>query len=107
MRAMHERRYQHVRDLHEAGVRLLLGSDAGGTIAHGRLPDEAAEVARAGVPAADVVAAASWRAREFLGAPGLEEGAPADLVVYPADPRQDVAVLRAPRAVVLRGRLVG
>nr|WP_297425544.1 amidohydrolase family protein [uncultured Actinotalea sp.] len=105
MRAMHERRYQHVRDLHEAGVRLLLGSDAGGTIAHGRLPDEAAEVARAGVPAVDVVAAASWRARELLGAPGLEEGAPADLVVYPADPRQDVAVLRAPRAVVLRGRL--
>jgi imidazolonepropionase-like amidohydrolase len=106
MRRMHERRYAHVRDLHDAGVRLLLGSDAGGTIAHGRLPDEAAEVVRAGVPAADVVAAASWRARDFLGAPGLDEGAPADLVVYPADPRQDVRVLAAPDAVVLRGRVV-
>lgn len=106
MRRMHERRYEHVRDLHEAGVRLLLGSDAGGTIAHGRLPDEAAEVARAGVPPADVVAAATWRAREFLGVPGLEEGAPADLVVYPTDPRDDVAVLRSPVAVVLRGRRV-
>ncbi|WP_225754064.1 amidohydrolase family protein [Actinotalea sp. Marseille-Q4924] len=106
MRRMHERRYEHVREMHEAGVRLLLGSDAGGTIAHGRLPDEAAEVARAGVPAADVVAAASWRAREFLGVPGLQEGAPADLVVYPADPREDVRVLAAPDAVVLRGRVV-
>jgi imidazolonepropionase-like amidohydrolase len=106
MRRMHERRYAHVRDLHDAGVRLLLGSDAGGTIAHGRLPDEAAEVVRAGVPAADVVAAASWRARDFLGAPGLDEGAAADLVVYPADPRQDVRVLAAPDAVVLRGRVV-
>ena len=106
MRRMHERRYQHVREMHEAGVRLLLGSDAGGTIAHGRLPDEAAEIARAGVPAADVVAAASWRARAFLGVPVLEEGAPADLVVYPTDPREDVRVLGAPDAVVLRGRLV-
>lgn len=106
MRRMHERRYEHVRDLHDAGVPLLLGSDAGGTIEHGRLPDEAAEVVRAGVPAADVVAAASWRARDFLGAPGLDEGAPADLVVYPADPRQDVRVLAAPDTVVLRGRVV-
>lgn len=106
MRRMHARRYEHVRDLHDAGVRLLLGSDAGGTIAHGRLPDEAAEVVRAGVPAAEVVAAASWRARELLGVPGLEEGASADLVVYPSDPRDDVAVLGAPSAVVLRGGLV-
>lgn len=106
MRGMHERRYAHVRDLHDAGVRLLVGSDAGGTIAHGRLPDEAAELVRAGVPAAEVVAAASWRARDFLGVPGLAEGAPADLVVYPADPREDVGVLGAPDAVVLRGRVV-
>lgn len=106
MRRMHARRYEHVRDLYDAGVRLLLGSDAGGTIAHGRLPDEAAEMALAGVPAADVVAAASWRAREFLGVPGLEEGAPADLVLYPTDPRRDVRVLAAPTAVVLRGRVV-
>ncbi len=30
---MHARRYEQVRDLHEAGVRLLVGTDAGGTIA--------------------------------------------------------------------------
>lgn len=106
MRAMHERRHTHVRELWEAGVQLLVGTDAGGTIEHGRLPDEAAALVAAGVPAADVVAAASWRARAFLGVPSLAEGEPADLVVYPADPRDDIEVLAHPRAVVLRGSVV-
>jgi imidazolonepropionase-like amidohydrolase len=104
MRRMHARRYEHVRDLHAAGVPLLMGSDAGGTIPHGSLPAELAEVARAGVPAADVVGFASWRARRILGVPGIEEGASADVVVYDADPRQDTDVLARPHAVVLRGQ---
>nr|WP_148234516.1 amidohydrolase family protein [Cellulomonas flavigena] len=106
MRTMHARRYDHVRDLHDAGVRVLVGTDAGGTISHGRIADEAAEMARAGIPAHDVVAAASWRTREWLGVPGIAEGASADVVVYDTDPRADVAVLAAPRAVVLRGARV-
>ena len=37
--------------------------------------------------------AASWRAREWLGwNPGLVEGAPADFVVYPRNPLEDVSV---------------
>ncbi len=103
MRRMHARRAQQVRDLHDAGVPLLVGTDAGGTIAHGRIADEALAMAHAGVPAAAVVAAASWRTRTWLGLPGLVEGESADLVVYDADPRRDVRVLSAPRAVVLRG----
>lgn len=106
MRAMGERRYAHVRDLHDAGVRVLVGTDAGGTIGHGRIADEAAEMARAGIPAHDVVAAASWRTREWLGVPGIAEAESADVVVYGADPRKDVGVLAAPAAVVLRGRRV-
>lgn len=35
--------------------------------------------------------------------PTLEEGGPADLVVYPEDPRRDLGVLRAPSRIVLRG----
>src|SRR5690606_31085055 len=105
MREMHERRYEQVRAFHEAGVPLLMGSDAGGTIAHGSLPAELAEVVRAGVPVHDVVAAASWRGREILGVPGIHEGAPADVVVYADDPREDVTVLTRPEAVVLRGEL--
>ncbi|MEN0129467.1 MAG: amidohydrolase family protein [Brevundimonas sp.] len=103
MRAMGERRYEHVRNLHEAGVPVLVGTDAGGTIGHGRIADEAIEMSRAGIPAREVVAAASWRTRAWLGAAGIEEGASADVVVYSDDPREHIEVLRAPRSVVLRG----
>ena len=106
MRAMHVRRFDHVRAMFAAGVPLLVGTDAGGTIGHGNLPAEAALLVQAGIPAAEVLAIASWRARAFLRAPALEEGAPADVVVYPADPRADIAVLATPRHVVLRGSLV-
>lgn len=106
MRRMHARRYQHVRNLFDAGVRLLVGTDAGGTIAHGRLPEEVLELVRAGIPAPDAVAFATWRTRAYLRRPGIEEGAPADVVVYPEDPRRDVGVLARPRAVVLRGNVV-
>ncbi|WP_448059960.1 amidohydrolase family protein [Cellulomonas hominis] len=106
MRALHARRHQHVRDLHEAGVRVLVGTDAGGTIGHGAVAAEAAELVRAGIPAPDVVAAASWRTRVWLGVDALSEGASADLVVYDRDPRADITALAAPSAVVLRGQQV-
>ena len=51
---------------------------------------------RPGCP--DALAAASWAARDVAGAAGVEEGAPADVVVYAADPRADPAVLAPPRA---------
>ena len=57
-------------------------------------------------PQADVIAQASWRAREWLGWPGLTEGAPADLVVYAEDPRVDLATLGQPRRTILRGHVV-
>lgn len=106
MRRLHARRYEQVRALHVAGVPLLVGTDAGGTLGHGMVAQEAAEMVRAGVPAADVVAAASWRARSFLGADTLTEGASADLVVLGEDPREHIAALAAPSAVVLRGQRV-
>ncbi len=106
MRRLHTRRYEQVRQFWETGVPLLVGTDAGGTLGHGLLPREAAEIVKAGVPAAEVVAVASWRAREFLGADTLTEGASADLVVYADDPRDDIRALAAPAHVVLRGRRV-
>lgn len=102
MHRMYERRYEHVRDMHEAGVTLLVGTDAGTSIAHGDLAREAAEMARC-MPAAEVVAAATWRARRFLGAPILEEGDPADLVVLTADPREDVGAMAAPSMIFVGG----
>jgi imidazolonepropionase-like amidohydrolase len=60
----------------------------------------------AGIPAVDVLASASWAAREWLGFAGLVEGGLADLVVYPSDPRADLRVVRHPQRIVLRGQVV-
>ncbi|HEV2087532.1 MAG TPA: amidohydrolase family protein, partial [Cryptosporangiaceae bacterium] len=59
-----------------------------------------------GMAPLDVLAAGSWKARTWLGLPGIEEGGLADLVVYDTDPRHDLGVLTAPRRIVLRGRVV-
>jgi imidazolonepropionase-like amidohydrolase len=106
MRRLHERRYDTVRSAWDAGVPVFVGTDAGGSLPHGLVAEEVAELVRAGIPAADAVGAASWTARSWLGRPGIEEGAPADLVVYDTDPRKDVTALAAPRRVVLDGRVV-
>lgn len=107
MRALHARRYDTVRAAHEAGIDVFVGTDAGGSLAHGLVAAEVAELVTAGLTPVEALAAATWSARRWLGRPGLAEGASADLVVYPADPRQDVGVLAGPRAVVLRGCVVG
>ncbi|MYT71102.1 MULTISPECIES: amidohydrolase family protein [unclassified Streptomyces] len=107
MRRLYERRYDTVRSAYDAGIPVFVGTDAGGSLAHGLVAGEVAELVRAGVPALDALSATAWGARAWLGRPGLEEGAPADLVVYGADPRADVGVLASPRRVVLRGRVVG
>jgi imidazolonepropionase-like amidohydrolase len=105
MRELHGRRYDTVRAAYEEGVPVFVGTDAGGSLPHGLVGQEVAELVHAGLPRIDAVAAASWSARAWLGRPGLEEGVSADLVVYPADPREDVGVLAHPTAVVLRGRV--
>src|SRR3954449_5378772 len=107
MRRLHEERYETVAAAYEAGGPVFVGTDAGGALPHGLVAQEVAELVRAGLPATSALDAACWGARSWLGRPGLEEGAPADLVVYDDDPREDVAVLAAPRLVVLRGRPVG
>ncbi|AYN42009.1 amidohydrolase [Streptomyces dangxiongensis] len=106
MRRLYERRYDTVRGAFDAGVPVYVGTDAGGSLAHGLVAEEVAELVTAGIPPVRALAATTWSARTWLGRPGLEEGAPADLVVYEADPRADVRVLAAPRRVVLDGRVV-
>lgn len=100
---LHERRHATIGAAHEAGIPIYVGTDAGGSLPHGLVAQECAELERAGMPRLDVLAAATWGARAWLRRPGLEEGASADLVVLPDDPRQDLGVLAAPVAVVLRG----
>ena len=92
---------------YEAGVPIYAGTDAGGSLAHGDIAGEVRELASYGIPAEDALGAASWRAREWLGWNAtLEEGAPADLVVYDANPIDDLSVLDRPTCVMLRGRVV-
>jgi imidazolonepropionase-like amidohydrolase len=105
MLALHARRYATVAAAHEAGIPVFAGTDAGGSLAHGRLADEVRELHAAGLSRSAALDAACWSARRWLGHAGLTEGAPADLVVYDADPRQDLDTLAAPRHVLLRGVL--
>ncbi|MDR1442742.1 MAG: amidohydrolase family protein [Bifidobacteriaceae bacterium] len=99
-------RYSQAKQLHDAGVKLLVGSDESTNIPHGVYCTETDLMALAGIPPEAIMEAASYGARDFLGVPGIEEGASADVVVYASDPRQNVAVLRAPQAIILRGSLV-
>jgi imidazolonepropionase-like amidohydrolase len=96
-----------VRAAYEAGVPIYVGSDAGGGIGHGLAAAEMLALhERGGLSAADALRAGSWGAREWLGFPGLVEGGLADLAVYDTDPREDLRVVRAPRRIVLRGRVL-
>jgi imidazolonepropionase-like amidohydrolase len=105
MRRLHDHRYATVAAAYEAGVPIFVGTDAGGSLPHGLIAREVAELVTAGLSPVAALDAACWGARCWLGRPALEEAAPADLVVYPEDPREDVGVLAHPRAVVLRGRV--
>jgi imidazolonepropionase-like amidohydrolase len=86
-----------------AGMRLLAGTDSRPT---GRVVDEVRAQVAAGVPVEAALAGASWAARQYLGLPGLADGAPADAVVYDTDPRADPGVLEHPARVILRGRVL-
>lgn len=103
---LHRRRYETVRSAYDEGVPVFCGTDAGGSLPHGLLASEVIELHTAGLPRRAALDAACWSARSWLGRPGLTEGAPADLVVHSGDPREDLTVLKDPKAVVLRGKRV-
>jgi imidazolonepropionase-like amidohydrolase len=107
---------KHMRDLYatcypraaaarEAGVPIYAGTDAGSMVAHGRIADEIESLKGIGMTPTEALGAACWDARQWLGRPSLEHGAPADLVCYRDDPRQGPDVLTKPDVVVLRGRV--
>jgi imidazolonepropionase-like amidohydrolase len=103
------RRRLLVGELFKAGARLLAGTDSGidktrpGTSLH----DELDELVASGLTPLDALRAATTWPAEFLERVGeigtVSPGARADLVLVDGDPRDDVGVLRHPRAVMLRG----
>jgi imidazolonepropionase-like amidohydrolase len=106
MLELHERRYATIGAAHEAGIPIYVGTDAGGSLPHGLAAQEVAELHKAGLSRLEALAAGTWAARTWLGRPGIAEGEDADIVVYGADPREDLTVLTDPKGVVLRGRVV-
>ncbi|GAW48627.1 MULTISPECIES: amidohydrolase family protein [unclassified Nocardioides] len=107
MTDLYVRRRDTIMAAYEAGVALYAGSDGGGISRHGNLAGEVIAMTSLGIPAEYALGAASWRAREWLGwNAGLDEGDPADFVVYDANPVENLSVLLRPACVVLRGRIV-
>jgi imidazolonepropionase-like amidohydrolase len=85
----------------QLGVPVFPSTDRIGTVA-----DEVVRFVEFGVDPADALRAATTAARAFLGVPGLEVGAPADVVTYERNPDADPAALRRPAAILLRGRRI-
>ncbi|MBU8809752.1 amidohydrolase family protein [Mycolicibacterium goodii] len=103
MRDLYASCYARVAAAHDAGVPIFAGTDAGGTIAHGRISDEVEALKRIGMTPTAALGAACWEARAWLGRPSLEHGASADLLCFAEDPR--VAGVDHPDLVILRGRI--
>jgi len=105
MRAAIDEQPATVARAHAAGVTVLAGTDAGQG-PHGAIVDQITMLAEAGLPATAAIGAGSWAARRWLGLACLEPGAPADLVLYDADPRADLDVLRRPALIAMDGQLI-
>jgi imidazolonepropionase-like amidohydrolase len=104
MRDLYARCPERIGAAREAGVPIYAGSDAGSLIAHGRVTDEVEALKGIGMSPTEALGAACWDARRWLGRPGLEHGAPADLLCYSQDPRRGPDVLSQPDLVILRGK---
>jgi len=83
------------------GVPILTGTDTAGTVAR-----EVALLAECGLEPRAALAAATTAAYAFLGEAYDLPGRPASLVTYDADPRDDLAVLSAPSAILIDGTRV-
>ena len=83
---------------HRLGVPILAGTDTAGTIAR-----EIALLAEHGLEPSAALQAATTTGYRFLGEPFDQAGQPATLVTYEDDPREDLAVLSSPRAVIIDG----
>jgi imidazolonepropionase-like amidohydrolase len=82
----------------ELGVRLLAATDNAGTVA-----EEVGRFIQYGVDPVVALSAATTDARQFLGFPSLQDGAPADVVTFDEDPRADTSALARPVAVLRNG----
>ncbi|MGW2720417.1 amidohydrolase family protein [Streptomyces sp. NPDC001492] len=103
--------FGQVRQMAEAGVRLIAGTDAGvqRTGFHGSLAGALGFYAHVGMPTDRVIDMATAHAADALGLGGsagrIAPGHCADLLVVDGDPLADLAALKEIRAVITAGRL--
>jgi len=94
----------------KAGVRIALGTDAGGGAArHGRIAREAELMVECGMEPRDALIAATSSAASLVGEAErgtIGEGKIADLVLLDADPLENIGALRLIAAVFQEGRRV-
>jgi imidazolonepropionase-like amidohydrolase len=107
-REIAEAQRQNFKRAHEAGVRMVYGTDAG-IFPHGENGKQFAVMVRYGMTPAEAIQAATINAatamkREDVGA--LETGRFADLIAVPGDPTQDVTVLERVPFVMKGGDVV-
>jgi imidazolonepropionase-like amidohydrolase len=110
-RAFFEKGLEVTRLAHQAGVKLMVGTDSGDSYCfHGSgLHDEMAWMVRSGLSPLDVLRAATQVPAEYMNRSqdfgAVEAGKMADLVLLDRNPLVDIAHVRAIRAVVFNGRL--
>jgi len=110
VRVAFEQMQRTVRRLHAAGVRLHTGTDsnAPNLVPGASLHRELELFVQAGLSPAEALELSTSASPTFLGvklAGELREGAPADLLIFRADPSRDLAALQTLEAVVRDGRL--
>ena len=97
--------------LHQAGVRIHLGTDTAAmpfVVPGVSLQQELGLMADAGLTVKEAWRAGTCVAGKSLGVPLLgtvQEGAPADLLIFDKDPSRDLAALSTLRGVIAQGRL--
>ena len=102
----------NLKKLHDAGVKIAFGTDTGVPL---RIPGyfehwEMQLMSESGIPARDIIVAASKTASEFLGVSKdlgtLEKGKWADLIVLTKNPLDDIRNSRSIESVMIAGNVV-
>jgi len=114
LQADRPKRLAAVKTLHDAGVPLMVGSDAAGSIgclAGGAFLDEFKLLSEAGVPNADVLRGATVLPARYLAGPSadfgtIEPGKRADLVLVDGDPLADITATSRIVNVMQGGALI-
>jgi imidazolonepropionase-like amidohydrolase len=84
----------------EMNVTILAGTDM---IGPRSISDEIMALHEFGLDTTSAIAAATSAARAYLDQPSLDEGGPADFVLYKKDPRVNLEVIRRPKLIVAGG----